>query len=335
MDRPEDQVFRLIMGYRAARLVALAAELGIADQVADGPKTAGALAKTAGVHEASLERCLHGLCALGVFTQDEEGRFGPTPLSSRLMSGQWAYAQARVALEEGYSAWAQLAHTVRTGKPAYELVHGLPRWQHLATMPDASQRFNAAMAASARLDGQALLESCEFSGVSSAIDVGGGRGALMAAILTAHPEMRGIIFDLASGLEGAAAELGAAGVANRCRLVTGSFFDAVPAGGDLYILRWILHDWDDERALQVLRVCAQAMPSHARLFVIERLMPARFRPTGADLRLVMADLQMMVILGGRERTEAEFSHLLRAAGLRLTRKAPLTMGTWVLEASHS
>ncbi|MDQ6882815.1 MAG: acetylserotonin O-methyltransferase [Candidatus Dormibacteraeota bacterium] len=335
MDSPEDQVFRLIIGYRAARLVALAAELGIADQLADGPKTAAALAETVGVHTGSLERCLHGLCALGVFTQDEEGRFGLTPLSSCLMSGQWAHAQARMALEEGYSSWAELAHTVRTGKPAYELVHGLPRWQHLATMPDASERFNAAMAASARLDGQALLKSCEFSGVSSVVDVGGGRGALMAAILTAHPDMYGTILDLASGLEGAAAELDAAGVANRCRLVTGSFFDNVPAGGDRYILRWVLHDWDDERALQVLRVCAQAMPSHARLFVIERLMPERFKPTAADLRLVMADLHMMVILGGRERTEAEFRHLLHAAGLRLTRRAPLAMGTWVLEASQS
>ena len=335
MDSPEDQVFRLITGYRASRLVALAAELGIADQVADGPKTAAALAKTVGVHEGSLERCLHGLCALGVFSQDEEGRFGPTPLSSALRSGQWAHAQARMALEEGYSSWAQLAHTVRTGQPAYELVHGLRRWQHLANMPDASQRFNAAMAASARLDGQALLESCEFSGVSSIVDVGGGRGALIAAILAAHPQMQGTILDLASGLEGTAAELDAAGVGNRCRLVTGSFFESVPAAGDIYVLRWILHDWDDERALQILRVCAQAMPAHARLFLIERLMPERFKPTAADLRLVMADLHMMVVLGGRERTEAEFRHLLHAAGLRLARKAPLAMGTWVLEASHA
>ena len=323
----------MIIGYRATRLVALAVELGIPDRVAGQAKTAAALAAETGSHQASLKRFLQGLCALGVLTEDQQGRFGPTPLSSCLTSGQWAHAQARMSPEEGYASWAELAHAVRTGKPAYELVHGQPRWEHLATDPDAAQRFNAAMAASSRLDGKALLEACDLSRVSTVVDVGGGSGALIAAILATNPHMQGTILDLPAGMESAPEELDAAGVADRCRMVAGSFFDAAPAGADLYLLRWILHDWDDERAARILKVCAEAMPADGRLLIIERLMPDRFQPTPQDLRLVMADLHMMVILGGLERTEAQFREMLAGVGLRLNRKSPLPTGTWLLECS--
>ena len=157
----------------------------------------------------------------------------------------------------------------------------------------------------------------------------------MAAVLTAQPKMRGVIVDLKPGLEGAPAQLEAAGVAGRCELVVGNFFDAVPKGGDAYLLRWILHDWDDEHAARIIKVCVEAMPPNGRLLVIERLMPDRFRATPDDLRLVMADLHMMVVLGGRERTEEEFRILFAAAGLKLRRKATLPTGTWVLESVRS
>ena len=157
----------------------------------------------------------------------------------------------------------------------------------------------------------------------------------MAAVLRAQPKMRGVIVDLQPGLQGAPAQLEAAGVAGRCEMVVGNFFDSVPSGGDAYILRWILHDWNDQEAARIVAVCAEAMPPNGRLLVIERLMPERFRATPDDLRLVMAELHMMVVLGGRERTEAEFHNLFAAAGLNLVRKAPLPTGTWALESVKS
>ena len=323
------------MGYRASQAVGLAVELAIPDRVADRAMTAGELAQATGSDEDSLARFLRGLCALGVLTEDEQGRFGPTPLSACLRSGQREHAMARMTLSEGYAAWAELGHSVLTGKPAYELVHGLPRWEHMAGSPVARERFNAAMAASAQVDGRALSDACDLSEISTLVDIGGGRAALMAAVLTAQPKMRGVIVDLKPGLEGAPAQLDAAGVAGRCELVVGNFFDSVPKDGDAYLLRWILHDWDDKHAAQIIKVCVEAMPPNGRLLVIERLMPDRFQATPDDLRLVMADLHMMVVLGGRERTEAEFRILFAAAGLELRRKARLPTGTWVLESVRS
>src|SRR5438445_898152 len=332
---PEDQVFRLIMGYRASQAVGLAVELAIPDRVAERCKTAAQFAHATGSDEGSLHRFLRGPCALGVLTEDEQGHFGPTPLSTRLRSGQREHALARMTLSEGYAAWAELGHSVQTGKPAYELVHGLPRWEHMAGNPDAIERFNAAMAASAQVDGKALSDACDLSEISTSVDIGGGRGALMAAVLTAPPKMRGVIVDLEAGPEAARAQLGPAGVGERRELVVGNFFDSVPRGGNAYLLRWILHDWADNDAARIIAVCAEATPPNGRLLVIERLMPERFRATSDDLRLVMADLHMMVVLGGRERTEAEFRILFAAAGLKLIRKAPLLTGTWVLESVKS
>lgn len=332
---PGDQAFRLVTGFRTSQAVVLAIELGIPDRVADGPQKAADLARAVGVNEDSLRRLLRFLCALGVLREDGGDRFGPTELSACLRAGQREHEMARMVLGEGYAAWGELGYSVRSGKPAYEVVHGMPRWEHLAGNPDASRRFNAAMAASAEIDARALLAACDLAGVSTLTDVGGGRGALMAVVLAAHPEMRGVIVDLKPGLEGAHDHLEAAGVADRCELVVGNFFEAVPAGADVYLLRWILHDWNDEQAAQIVGVCARAMPPDGRLLVIDRLMPDRIQTTPADLRKVMADLHMMVILGGRERTEAEFRALFAGADLALMRMAPLPTGTSLLEVGKT
>ncbi len=329
---PEDQVFRLITGYRAFQAVGVAVELGIPDRVVEQPRTAAELAHATGTHQDSLHRVLRALCTLGVLVEDEQARFGPTALTPFLTSGQPNHAMVRMLLGEGYLAWSELRYSIRTGNPAYERVHGLPIWEHLAGDPDKTERFNAAMAAFAEIDGKALADACDLSEVSSLVDVGGGQGGLMAAVLRAHPAMRGTILDLKPGLARTDAQLEAAGVAGRCELVVGSFFDTVPAGGDAYVLRWILHDWDDNDAARILAACTRAMPPHARLLAIDRLMPERFQPTTADLRLTMADLHMMVVLGGRERTEAEFRALFANAGLKVRRTAPLPTGNSVLEA---
>jgi hypothetical protein len=331
----EERVYELINGFRASQVVALAAELGLPDLVADGPKTSTSLAVSTKSHEPSLRRVLGGLCALGVFTEDEAGRFHETALSACLRSGRRMHAMARMLPREGSAAFAQLSYSVTTGKPAYELVHGKPRFEHLADDPDASGRFNAAMAVQAEADARALHEAVDLSTVSTLVDVGGGRAALVAPVLAGNPRIRGIVFDLPAGLVGAGEHLQALGVADRCRLVEGSFFEEVPGGGDVYVLRHILHDWDDESAGRIVAVVARAMDPGARLVVIERLRPGRYQPNPGDLRVAMIDLQMLVVLGGRERTEDEFEALLAPVGLRLTRKTALPSGMWVLEAQAS
>lgn len=328
----DDQVFALINGFRASQVVALAAELGLPALVSDGPKMVADLAAITGSHEPSLGRLLGGLCALGVLTEDDAGRFHATGLSARLVPGQRAYAQARMLQRESYLAFTRLSYSVQTGRPAFELVHGKSHWEHLAEDPDAAARFNDAMAAQATIDGKALGDATDLSRVQTLVDVGGGRAALMAAVLAVNPRMQGVVVDLPAGLHGASTQLEAAGVADRCRLVEGSFFDAVPAGADGYVLRNILHDWDDERAARIAAVVAQAMPPGARLFIIEQLRPSRYGTAPADLYHAMIDLQMLVVLGGRQRTEAEFAALLGPLGIELVRKAPLPVGTSLLEA---
>lgn len=328
----ENRVWELINGFRASQLVAFAADVGLPDLVADGPKTAASLADSTKTDEGAMRRVLGGLCALGVFNEDEAGRFHETPLSASLRSGLRANAMARMLPREGAAAFAKLAHSVTTGKPAYELAHGKPRWEHLADDPDASARFNVAMALQAEADARALGDVVDLSRVSTLVDVGGGRAALMAAVLTRYPQMRGIVFDRPAGLVGAREHLEASGVAHRGRLIEGSFFEGVPAGGDVYVLRWILHDWNDQQAAQIVANVARAMSPGARLLIIERLRPNRYQANHADLRIAMADLHMLVILGGRERTAEEFAGLLAPAGLALTRKNPLPSGLWVLEA---
>ena len=328
----ENRVWELINGFRASQLVAFAAESGLPDLVADGPKTATSLAASTNSHEPSLRRVLGGLCALGIFSEDDSGRFHETPLSACLRSGRQANAIARMLPREGTAAFANLAYSVRTGKPAYELVHGKPRFEDLADDPDAASRFNTFMAVHAEADARALCDAVDLSRVSTLVDVGRGRAALTATVLQCHPQMRGIVLDLPAGLAGAQAYLEESGVVDRCRLVEGSFFEAVPAGADVYVLRWILHDWNDPQAAEILAVVARAMASGARLLIIERLRPGRYQATAADLRVAMSDLQMLVILGGRERTEGEFSNLLASAGLKLTSTTPLPSGLHVLEA---
>lgn len=328
----EDRVYEFINGFRASQVVALAAELRLPDLVSDGPKTALELAAVTGSHEPSLRRLLDALCALGIFTQDGDGHFRETPLSACLHSGRREYALARMLTREGYAAFADLSYSVQTGKPAYERLFGKSRWEHLADDADAAERFNAAMAAQAEIDARALAQACDLSDVSTLVDVGGGRAALMAAVLKAYPSIQGVVVDLPAGLAGAPAQLKSAGVEGRCRLVEGNFFESVPNNGDVYVLRWILHDWDDQRAGQIVAVVARAMRPDARLFIIERLRPARYEPAPYDLRTAMADLQMLVVLGGRERSEEEFAALLAPAGLRIVRKAPLPTGNWLLEA---
>ena len=233
---------------------------------------------------------------------------------------------------EGYRTWGELLYVLKTGQPAFEHIHGKSRWEKLAEDPEDSARFNAAMVELTTRVAQAFVAAYDFTGMDTVVDVAGGNGALLAAVLQSNAEMDGILFDLPAGLAGAVERMNAAGLSGRVRLTEGSFFESVPSGADLYMLKSIIHDWDDAHARKILETCREAMLGEARLVLVERLVPERIGDDENVLATVMSDLHMMVALGGRERTTAEYRELFDAAGLRLTREIPMASDFHAIEA---
>ena len=321
--KPSIEAQRLVNGFRAYMMMVAACRLKLPDLLAAGPKTADELAASTETHAPSMQRLLRGLVVWGVVAEMPDGRFASMPISDDFRSDRPGLRNLTIMLsEEGYQAWGELMYTLRTGKPTYEHLYGKSHFERLAEEPEMSAHFNAAMVEiSARVAG-AFITSFDFTGVSTVVDVGGGNGGMLLAVLHAHPRMRGILFDLAQGLAGAHETLAAAGVADRVTLHEGSFFEAVPSGADLYMLKSIIHDWDDERALAILQTCRRAMVGRARLVLLERRFPERIENADEMLTTVMGDLQMMVVLGGKERTDNEYRELMAQAGLRITRVVP-------------
>lgn len=324
---------RLVSGFRGYQLVVAACRLSLPDLVAAGPQTADDLAEQTHTHPRSLHRMLRGLAAWDFFVEGTDGRYASTAVSDLFRADKPGLRNNTVMLaEEGYESWGEMMYTLRTGKPAFEHIFGKGRWEKLAADPTAVEQFNAAMVETSTRISQALVASYDFHDVRSVVDVGGGGGALLAGVLQAHPEMKGTLFDLAQGLVGAHERLAAAGLGGRVSVAEGSFFEEVPSGADLYMLKSIVHDWDDERAVAILKTCRQAMHPHAKLLLVERQLPERIDNPDAALPTVMSDLQMMIVLGGAERTANEYRDLLSAAGLRMTRVIPTGTEFWSVEA---
>jgi hypothetical protein len=223
-------------------------------------------------------------------------------------------------------------HTLHTGEPAFEHVFGMSRWEQLAQDPDKAAIFNAAMQSGTEQVRDAVASACEFNDIGSIVDVGGGRGTLIAGILKANPHLRGIVFDVEAGLAETDAYLEQQGVRDRCEIVSGSFFKSMPSGHDAYLLKNIVHDWNDEKAAMILATCRKAMKPDARLLLVEQILPARAEDSPLSRRIFMVDVQMLVVLAGRERTEDEYRELLRGAGLRLTRVIPTDSRFQLIEA---
>ena len=330
---PSIQAERLVNGFRAFQMVAAACRLQLPDLLAAGPKTADELAARTRTHAPSLRRMLRGLSAWGVFAETPDGRFASTALSDQFRSDKPGFRNdAVMQSEDVYRAWGDLLYTVRTGSPAFEHVFGKRRFEKLAEDPDAAARFNAAMVERSSRVAAAFIAAYDFGATRIVVDVGGGNGGLLVPVLQAQPGMRGVLFDLAQGLAGAHERMVAAGVDDRVTLQEGSFFEAVPSGGDLYMLKNIVHDWDDERSLVILRTCLKAMNATAKILLLERVMPARIVDPDDSLSALMADLQMMVVLGGRERSTDEYRDLLEQAGLRVTGVIPTDSGYVAIEA---
>jgi hypothetical protein len=315
---------RLVNGYQVTQAIHVAAVLGIADQLAAGPRSSDDLAAAVDAHAPSLQRVLRALASVGVLHEDGDGRFALTEVGACLRSdaadpvGGWA---AYVGGHAHFAAWGNLLHTVRTGENAFRAVHGADVWDYRAGHPEDGARFDQAMTDNTRRTNRRLLEAYDFGPLASVVDVGGGHGALLAALLSAHPRMRGVLLDLPHVVAGAAVD------AARCEVVGGSFFDAVPAGADAYVLKAILHDWEDDDAARILRACRGAAPAHATLLVIERDLGAPNENPDAKF----SDLNMMVGPGGRERTYDEFATLFAAGGFALRRAVPTGMGLSVFE----
>ena len=327
---PGAALMRLANGYQRSMALHAAASLGIADRLRDGSMTADALAADLGLHPGALYRLLRALAAEGVFHEDDARAFSLTEMGQCLRSdaatpvGQWATSIGR---PYSWQPWACLADSIRTGGTAFEMLHGTDSWTYRAAHPEEGAIFDAAMTALSRDVARAVVAAYDFAPFTCVVDVGGGHGALLGAILAANPHLRGIVFDQAHVVQHAHPVVAALGVEDRCLLASGSFFDEAPEG-DLILLKSILHDWDDRRAGAILTTCRKSLAKGGRLLVLERIVAPPNQ--GPDAKFT--DLMMMVGPGGLERTEAEFAALFAAAGFRLVRVLPTASRLSILEA---
>ena len=327
---PRATLLQMMTGYWVSQALYVAAKLGIADLLADGPVDCEDLAAATNTHAPSLQRVLRALASVGVFTEVSPGSFALTPLAELLRTetpGSMS-ALAIMYAEEQYRAWGEMLHSVRTGEMAFDHQFGMGYFEYLAQHPEADRVFNEAMTGWTQQLVGAVVDTYDFSPFHTVVDVGGGYGALLATILRNNPGTRGILFEQPHVIASAEEELVAAGVADRCTFVGGDFFVEVPAGGDAYVLSQILHDWDDERCVAILGQCRRAMPDHGKLLVVELVLPPGDEPSLGK----WLDLHMLVLLGGRERTATEYDALFRAAGFKLARVVPTSPGPSVVEA---
>lgn len=317
------EMMRLLNGVRVTQALAVAARLGIADLLTDGARSSDDLASAVGAHPDALYRLLRALASLGVFAEEDGRRFAQTPLSAALREGHPASMRAHAIFlgdEISYHTWADLAYTITTDAPSFDHIYGEPHFDYLATHPAAAETFNRAMSASSVRIAAAVTAGYDFTGAQVVVDVGGGQGALLAAILRANPSLRGTLFDLPHVVATAEPVLRAAEVTERVEVVGGDFFTAALPRGDILTMHHILHDWDDDHCVLLLRNCLRALEPDGKVLTLEAIVQSGIDGAENTFR----DLQMMALNGGRERTAAEFERLFRAAGLRLTRVIPTT-----------
>ena len=311
---------RAMDGYLATQLVYVAAKLGIADVLADGPRSAAQIASAVGVEASPLARVLRGLAAEGILDEVDGGRFALAPPGEALAALR---GQVVARGEVYYRAAAGLLDALHAGDTAFERVYGERFFDHLAKDADAEAAFNASMAARADREARDVVAAYDFGRLRRLVDVGGGgSGVLLTAILRATPALRGVLMDRPAAIATARERLAAAGLAERAECVAGDFFAAVPPGADAYLLSRVIHDWDDRDAVRILRRCRAAMPVTARLLLVEAVLPERARDAPEAIRM---DLHMLLLFGAaRERTETEYRRLLAAAGLDLRQVVPTT-----------
>jgi hypothetical protein len=325
------QLVQMSTAYWVSRLVHLAAELGIADHLAAGPLTADELAVPTKTHAPALYRVLRSLASLGVFTEDAARRFSLTELGKALKTGAPGSARATIltlAGEPVAAAWQQMIYSVRTGKPAFDQVHGKPLFSWLAEHPADAALFGETMIGFHGAEPAAVASAYDFSAFSAIVDVGGGTGNLLTTILAKFPQPRGVVFDMPHVAPEATALIKTRGLGDRATVESGDFFQTVPKGGDVYIMSHVIHDWNEEQCRTILTNCRRAMNAGSRLLLIEMVLPPGDAPHPGKL----LDMMMLVGPGGQERTTDEYRTLLKNAGFRLERVIPTNSAVSIVEA---
>lgn len=324
-------LLELATGAWTTQVLYVAAKLGIADELAGGPRHSADVAKAVGAHPDAVHRLMRALTSRGALRERRDGRFALTAVGQALRADTPATMRDMV-LFIGHPArwadWGSLDYSVRTGEPAADMLRGMPFFDYLDTDPEFAEVFNNAMTAASGLSNEVALQAYDFGGCRLAVDVGGGHGAVLATILQSAPQARGVLFDLPAVVEGAGRVFGAAGVAGRASVESGSFLDSVPAGADLYVMKNVIHDWDDDHSITILRNIRTGIDADGRLVLLEMVLPERATSSIGH----MLDLEMLLMLHGRERTRSEYSELLRQAGFRLTKVIPTVSPLSVIEA---
>jgi ubiquinone/menaquinone biosynthesis C-methylase UbiE len=329
------ELFELINSGAMSQAACAAAELRIADHLTSGPKNADELARATGSHAPSLHRLLRALASLQLCVEREDGAFALGPMGSLLRTDGSNSLRSWILWWGKYQwpLWGNLLYSVNTGESARKLATGMEGFGHLERDAEAAAVFNHAMAQLTRLVAAEVVRLYDFAGMRRIVDVGGGYGALLAAILEAYPDAHGVLYDLPHAIEGARAHLTNAGLQKRCEFITGNFFDSIPEGGDAYLLKAVIHDWNDERSVVILRHCRRAIQQGGKLLLVERIMPERLEASSQHRAIARADLSMLVGPGGRERTEAEFLALLGSSGFRLAKVVATALEYSILEAA--
>ncbi|KOV58516.1 methyltransferase [Streptomyces sp. MMG1121] len=324
-----DELLELSLGYLYSAALHTAARFRIADRLAEGPRSAGELAEDAGLSGPHLHRILRFLATRGVFREDGEGRFHLTPIADLLRTDSEQSLRDYVLVRGEPVFWqsaAQLHEAVRTGTTAFENVYGMPFYDHLAADPDLGRAFNSSMAAFSEALSNGVVEALDLSGCRTAVDVGGGRGGLLRAVLRHNPHMTGVLLDLESVVAGHVLDVPE--VAGRWSVEGGDFFVSVPSGADVYFLKHVLASWPDDACVRILRTCRAAMPANGRLMVVNALIPEDNEPHAGKT----GDVLMMTVLNGRGRTAAEYRTLLTTAGFAVTRVLDTSSHASVVEA---
>jgi hypothetical protein len=324
-----EQLTQMVTGCWVTQMLYVAAKLELADRLADRPRLVSELAQETGSHEASLYRLLRALASVGVFAEGADQHFQMTEMAEFLRTGHPQSLHAAVLMSGGtQQIWSELFHSIRTGQSGFEKVRGKPWFDYLGDNDAEASVFDQTMVSTYGGENAAIAISYDFNAFQEIVDVGGGIGSHLRGILRLHRQPKGVVFDLPHVVERTAEYLASHGMAERCRTVAGSFFETIPAGADAYILRHIIHDWDDEKSAVILDGIRRVIPPEGKLLVIESVIEPGNKPAFVKL----LDLAMLVFLGGQERTELEYRKLFATSGFELTKVVPTPAGVHILEA---
>lgn len=324
---PPAQLMKYIVGRWISKPIYVAAELGIADMLTEGPKSIEELAQASQSHAPFLYRMMRALASVGIFSETEVKQFELTPMAEYLKTGAMRSIALLFNSDWSDKAWGYFLDSVKTGDTAFEKAHGMSVSDWLEKNPQAAEVFNEANAIKAGSSHRAIIDVYDFSGIHTLADVGGGLGILMAEILISNPLMAGIVLDTPSVIRKTVKVIQARGIENRCQAVECDFFKKIPSGNDAYLMSNILHDWSDDQCQIILANCHRAMKTESRLLVVEMVIPPGNEPSVAKL----LDLEMLVVTGGRERTEVEYNYLFASSGLKLSRIIHTKEGVCIIE----